>query len=99
MQIKVVNANLQVRYQKVNNKLIVINDKYNVHLKLFANKRKQHYVMSCKVKDKQTKRIICTKLFYFDRKVDLKQMKNQILDRNIPKELKEIEKYIVVYGF
>ena len=95
MQIKIVNIGLQVRYQKANKKLVILNNKYNIHLKLYSNMRKQKYIVSCKVKERKTMKTIFTKTFYFDKKVDLKQMKMDFIDRHIPEKLKEIEKYVI----
>jgi len=94
MQMKIVNVSLHARYQKVNNKLIILNNHYNIHLKLFEYRRKQKYVVSCKVRDRKTNRVIFTKVFYLDDKIDLRSVKLKILNREIPKEFKEIEKYV-----
>jgi len=95
MQIKIIDTNLQVRYQKINNKLVILNNKYNIHLKLYACKRRQKYAVGCKVKDRKTMKTVFTKVFFFDEKVNLEQIKSKILERHIPKKLEEIEKYVI----
>jgi hypothetical protein len=97
-RIKIVNANLQVRLQQ-DNKIVVINDKYNIHLQLYSFKRHGKYPLRCKIVDRASKKTILVKVFLFDNKPDLSKLKTSILNCVIPKELKEIEKYLVGLAF
>ena len=93
MQIKMINTGLQIRHQKRNNKLIIVNDEYTIHLKAFLNSRKGKWPLSCKIKDRKTNSVIKSKFIMFDDKIDLKKIKEQLIYCSIPKELKELEEY------
>ena len=94
MQIKLINIGLQIRHQKRSNKLIIVSDKYTIHLKAFLNTRKGKWPLACKIKDRKTNSVVKSDFILFNEKIDLKKIKKQLLDCFIPDELKTLEAYV-----
>jgi len=96
-RIRIINTNLQVRYQQ-NNKLVVLNSKYNIHLQLYSFKRHNKFPLRCKITNRETKKTVLVKVFLLDNKPNLCNLKTAILNYNVPKELKEVENYLVEFN-
>jgi len=91
---KIVNVDLRVRYHKTTKRLVITNNKYNIHIRMYSYKRKKECKVVCKVKDRETNTILFSKLYHFNEQLDMEQIKHCFLYSSIPKEFKEIEKFI-----
>jgi hypothetical protein len=94
-RVRIINETLQVRYQKSNNKLVILNSMYNIHLRLYPQKRHNKFPVKCKIVDRKTGKTVLVKVFYFDERPNMRELKVAILGHCLPKELKEIESFII----
>jgi len=93
MQMKIVKM-MEVRYHKANNKIIVLGDKCKIYMKLFSKRRKDKYVVVCKVKDRKSNQLLYSKAYMFEQKIDLVQLKEEIKNGDLPKEFEELWQYM-----
>ena len=61
---------------------------------MYSYKRKKECKVVCKVKDRKTNSVLFSKLYRFNEQLDMEQIKHDFLCNDIPKEFKEIEKYV-----
>lgn len=88
------NVGLHIIHRKECNKLIVISNKYIIHLKALIRQKKGKWPLSCKIKDRKTNSTVKSKIFLFDEKIDLEKLKEQMLYCSLPNEIKFLEPYL-----